>query len=118
MLLFQPILFLFLFFFPLFFYLFDRFQDFLLRQYFIPHVGVSEAIAKHDSDLEVRKRKAQSGADTYEEEGEDKPKKKKKREKSIYFDEDLLEGGYDAQWVQPVNQTGDGKTYLNDKFGY
>jgi hypothetical protein len=27
-------------------------------------------------------------------------------------------GGYANNWVQPTNQSGDGRTHLNDKFGY
>ena len=34
-----------------------------------------------------------------------------------HFDASTLEGG-DHNWKAPENQTGDGKTHLNDKFGY
>jgi hypothetical protein len=83
--------------------------------------GVSEAIAKQKSLEESKKRKLERGEDDDIEEVEDKDKKKEKkiRKKNSFFDEDA-EGNYVMfeTWTPPVGQTGDGKTHLNDKYGY
>jgi len=51
-----------------------------------------------------------------------KKKKRKRRKferKTLFFDENA-EGNYVMfdSWTPPVGQTGDGKTHLNDKYGY
>jgi hypothetical protein len=48
-------------------------------------------------------------------------KKKKKKTKSkpspLLNDPNILEGG-EKVWIPPIDQTGDGRTKLNDKYGY
>jgi len=50
-----------------------------------------------------------------------KQKKNKKSEKSKYpkrqYDQDTHSDDY-SMWVPPQNQSGDGRTNLNDKYGY
>jgi len=52
---------------------------------------------------------------TEEEDEENPAKNKKKKKKKITFDQDHQ--NYD-NWEPPEGQTGDGRTYLNEKFGY
>jgi pSer/pThr/pTyr-binding forkhead associated (FHA) protein len=82
--------------------------------------GVTEALAKQKSLEESKKRKLERGEDDDDEEDEKEKKKEKKiRKKNSFFDEDA-EGNYVMfdSWTPPVGQTGDGKTHLNDKYGY
>jgi len=46
----------------------------------------------------------------------DVPKKKGKKNKKPRFDEEV-EGAYET-WAPPPGQSGDGRSYLNEKFGY
>ncbi|OQR98771.1 hypothetical protein THRCLA_06673 [Thraustotheca clavata] len=50
---------------------------------------------------------------------ESKPKRNRHKQKKPekVFDESVLEGG-ESVWQPPANQTGDGRTALNEKYGY
>lgn len=54
--------------------------------------------------------------------GDDKKQKDRKSEKSSksikkHYDQDVHSDDY-STWLPPQDQTGDGKTSLNDKYGY
>jgi len=74
--------------------------------------GVAEAIEKQKK-VEMLKEREISTEEEDEEENPAKNKKKKKRK--ITFDQDHQ--NYDS-FEPPEGQTGDGRTYLNEKFGY
>lgn len=89
------------------------------RPSFIPHssllANVSKYIDREESgDEESLKRKEECLGHKENDRPHKKPRKQ--RRSRPQFDEEV-EGAYDT-WVPPVNQTGDGRTALNDKFGY
>jgi len=75
--------------------------------------GVAKFIEKEKKDKKRKERGENVSTDSDEEEG-DKPKKKKKKKKLLY---DQDHQNYDS-WAPPPGQTGDGRTHLNEKFGY
>jgi len=81
-----------------------------------PHPLLSGVAKLIEKEKKVKKRKERElvATDSDEEEGNDKPKKKKKKKKLLY---DQDHQNYDS-WAPPPGQTGDGRTHLNEKFGY
>lgn len=77
-------------------------------------LGVVNAL---ENQKQRHKKRKKEGHDEEHDEGS---KKKKKRRKKKQFDEEKEVDGIAAysNWVPPTGQTGDGRTYLNDKFGY
>lgn len=76
----------------------------------------SEEVEKSETETEQKKRKLD---ELYRHQvdplNEDPSKSRKKKKKKQHYDEDSA--NY-STWVPPVGQTGDGRTHLNDKFGY
>jgi len=75
--------------------------------------GVAKVLEKQKKEDLKRKEREFTASDSDEEETHDKPKKKKK--KKVVYDQD--HENYDS-WAPPEGQTGDGRTYLNEKYGY
>jgi len=73
--------------------------------------GVAEAIEKQKKVERMKERELS----TEEDDDENPAKNKKKKKKKTTFDQDHQ--NYDS-WIQPEGQSGDGRTYLNEKFGY
>lgn len=44
-------------------------------------------------------------------------KKRRQEQEKINYDQDIYTDNY-SMWVPPQNQAGDGKTSLNEKYGY
>jgi len=74
--------------------------------------GVAKAMEKQKKE-ELRRKERELADDDEDDNTNTKVKKKKK--KKTGFDQD--HENYDS-WAPPEGQTGDGKTYLNEKFGY
>jgi len=74
--------------------------------------GVAEAIEKQKKEDLKREREAAIDDD---DNNNNSTKTKKKKKKKSGFDQDHQ--NYDS-WEPPEGQTGDGKTYLNEKYGY
>jgi hypothetical protein len=74
--------------------------------------GVAEAIEKQKKEDLKREREAAIDDD---DNNNNSSKTKKKKKKKSNFDQDHQ--NYD-DWEPPEGQTGDGKTYLNEKYGY
>eukprot|EP01126_Amoeba_proteus_P058446 TRINITY_DN7540_c0_g1_i9.p1 TRINITY_DN7540_c0_g1~~TRINITY_DN7540_c0_g1_i9.p1 ORF type:complete len:370 (-),score=132.73 TRINITY_DN7540_c0_g1_i9:231-1340(-) len=78
--------------------------------------GVAEAMEKQK---EYEKRKKMGEIDDDSDDVSSEPKKKKRKKKTQYDEEKDQEGiPLYSTWAPPVGQTGDGRTYLNEKFGY
>jgi len=73
--------------------------------------GVAEAIEKQNKEEQKRERESMEDED----DNPNTTKTKKKKKKKTTFDQDHQ--NYDS-WEPPEGQTGDGRTYLNEKFGY
>jgi len=78
--------------------------------------GMARLMEKQKAEEEQRKRKLEMIGDTDDDNGDNTDTKgKKRRKKKSKFDADHQ--NY-SNWAPPVGQTGDGKTPLNEKYGY
>lgn len=74
---------------------------------------------KKQRDMEDKKRKRREQADDDDTDESEGKKKKRKRKKKQFDEEKVVDGvSLYSNWAPPSGQSGDGRTYLNDKFGY
>lgn len=79
------------------------------------YLGVAKAMEKQ-KQYEDKKRQREEDGEDGSEEGK---KKKRKRKKKVFDEEKEVDGmSLYSNWAPPTGQTGDGRTFLNDKFGY